>query len=78
MIGCESAKEIRLKDEKRLNALREFHPVKVVWECEVKKQLLRNPEMAAFFRDYEAVVRFQCIHHLHITEFRDFYTVTGH
>ncbi|EFP06525.1 hypothetical protein CRE_08364 [Caenorhabditis remanei] len=60
MIGCESAKEIRLKDEKRLNALREFHPVKVVWECEVKKQLLRNPEMAAFFRDYEAVGLLHC------------------
>ncbi|EFO85376.1 hypothetical protein CRE_26884 [Caenorhabditis remanei] len=55
MIGCESAKEIRLKDEERLSALREFHPVKVVWECEVKKKLQRNPEMAAFFQDYEAV-----------------------
>ena len=58
MIGSENGQEIWDRDEKRLNSLKEKHPVKVVWECEVKRELLIDPEMAEFFDNYEPIVSY--------------------
>ena len=58
MIGNENGEEIWDRDAKRLKSLKEHHPVKVVWECEVKRELLFDTEMAEFFDNYEPIVSY--------------------
>ena len=58
MIGNKSGSEIWKQDEERIKYLEARYPVKVVWECDVKKELLENSEMAEFFESYEPVVCF--------------------
>ena len=56
VISGESARDIRARDEARFEDLKQIHPVKVVWECEVNQELLKDSEMAKFFEEYEPVV----------------------
>ncbi|CAL2039315.1 unnamed protein product [Caenorhabditis brenneri] len=60
MIGNKSGSEIWKQDEERIKYLEARYPVKVVWECDVKKELLENSEMAEFFESYEPVGILHC------------------
>ncbi|KAF1750693.1 hypothetical protein GCK72_017245 [Caenorhabditis remanei] len=60
VISGESARDIRARDEARFEDLKQIHPVKIVWECEVNQELLKDSEMAKFFEEYEPVGILHC------------------
>ncbi|EGT35888.1 hypothetical protein CAEBREN_04170 [Caenorhabditis brenneri] len=55
IIEDENGEEIRERDNKRIAFLEQYHEVKVVWECDVNKELKSNAEMKHFFDTFEPV-----------------------
>ncbi|EGT34180.1 hypothetical protein CAEBREN_29564 [Caenorhabditis brenneri] len=54
IIGDRMAKDIWERDNERIKKLEEFHPVRVIRECDVDRELKEVPGMAEFFENNEA------------------------